>query len=466
MSYTRPPALDDSPTWVGDGPYTRPDATSDEVSFAPLSSGGGTGGSTAYQRPDALVDIVSWQGDGVYERPSALQDEVSFVPPTEPGQEPSLVVEFLVETASISGSPTLGLRLDLESISIVTGEAEGPSAFADIEETGVITGGVDEYSWVLVDEVASMEGVATGIVRTSDNIVENLRIRDELITTKRIVYTSAASATISDSSSVRIIAVVRETTRLRPQTVPRTFAAGALVSRATIRGFGFTQTPAFVTDSAIAGVVTHARVRSPINIVAAVRVEGSAESRALVRRTQNDTSTAYGLTLNNVWAKNDAVSRVFIFGSAAPAGGPAQIWTANTWSWGMSTYTDLPLQEMTKDMAVGPSGLYFPDTSPVPVRVTTGETDFGHPMKKRVPWFYMSGNHKKPLTLTVSATSGAARISVSYEETRRSAETDRTTRVQIGKGFNSNFYQFTISGESPMVLHECEAVVVPSSRRI
>ena len=71
MSYTRPTALLDAPSWAGSSAYVRPTALADSPSFASEAV-------QEYSRPNALLDAPSWAGDDPYSRPNPLTDVVVF----------------------------------------------------------------------------------------------------------------------------------------------------------------------------------------------------------------------------------------------------------------------------------------------------------------------------------------------------------------------------------------------------
>jgi hypothetical protein len=423
MSYERPPSLNDEVTWVGQDPYTRPDALADVASFE--ESGGGGGGDPVY-----VIETV--------EEFAELGDAHGVYGSVD-----------VVEAAAI--------------VDVVTGHIYTTQA-----ETAVLGDATISSVWAFMDDYVEASDTVVGVTRAGANITEGALLGDTHIAVRTVRDDVGSSAVVADSHAVRAFAAIVESARIAETAAPRALAVGITGSSAELGDIALSLSPTIIVEAAVVGDTVLLSQAKGLNVIEAFAANDTVEAVVVARQNVNDPFIGGETTSNNVQALTDAIERAFIFDTLVAVGGAGavQIWTANTWTWAMSTYSDLPLHDMTATVAAGPAGVYVPGTAPVPVRVTTGELDFKEPMKKRIPWFYMTGFHRKPLELSVSAIDGDRRTTVSYTETRRSAETDRTTRVQIGKGFNSNFYQFTIRGESPMALSGCEAEIAPTARRI
>jgi hypothetical protein len=341
------------------------------------------------------------------------------------------------------------------------------STYMTVTETAGLGDTTSGLVWTYENDRARITDIPAPRSLASGTLAASARLDDAVVAYRIVRLDENDTAVLNDAHAASAYAAVNDPATLNDTAHPRALAETDTVSRSRPSERVELVFVALVNEAA---TLNDAALATPTNflVVADTALLNDATTpRAVARNAIDDAALLNDTALTQVDVTNDVLEQAFLFDAITANGaGPVLVWTANTWTWAMSTYSDLPLHDMASTLAVGPGGVYTQGGTAVPVRIKTGDLDFKEPMKKRIPWFYATGHHGRPLRVTVDAVVGDRRMSNTYTETQRFAGTDRTTRVQMGKGYNSNYYQFTIHGESPLTLTQCEAMIAPSSRRI
>lgn len=336
------------------------------------------------------------------------------------------------------------------------------SALAD---AAVATDRIDGSADNVLRDTAVATGRATGFSRIASSLRENLQVSDRISGSRRITADLSDSATLSDridhgplrfdlrevatlndraSSTVRRIVTVRETFRAR----------GLLETR--VRGD--------LRDSAVVSERSHPRTRhrGVLRDIARAsdRIDMVAAIQGVLRSKTRLTDRAYPRTIHR------PIIRERAFVSDRLEGLSGEAWTANTLQFGMSRYNDYPFESIAGGFAAGPGGVFVRAEAPAPWSFRTGKSDFGSSMKKRLGYVYGLGSHDEPLTVTVGGDVRGQWVETEYLQMARDASDDRAVRCKIGKGYLSNLFSVSFSGETGFVMHRAEALLHDGSRRI
>jgi hypothetical protein len=169
----------------------------------------------------------------------------------------------------------------------------------------------------------------------------------------------------------------------------------------------------------------------------------------------------------------DVREQAYLASWAYPVGGTyaggwadSDVWTANVGVWGMSRYADTGITDQGTRYAVSDGGLFEVGDVDENLMLKTGGIDFDTPIKKRVRNVYVMGQHDVPLTVTVTAEVKGTRATHAYTTKADNAAEGTTVRADLGKGFNSSFYQFQIDSTGKANLFGGKAHVNSTRRAI
>lgn len=138
----------------------------------------------------------------------------------------------------------------------------------------------------------------------------------------------------------------------------------------------------------------------------------------------------------------------------------------------MSRYNGLPYKSVAvignRVIALGDTGFFELDAKddeavPVKSKAVTGMTKLGTLKLKRLGNIFLGYTTDKPVSFTVQEY-GDNKAAYTYALPSRLANVPRTGRVKLGGGLRSQYYQFTIEGQS-LNLDYAEVEVFSSDNR-
>lgn len=130
-----------------------------------------------------------------------------------------------------------------------------------------------------------------------------------------------------------------------------------------------------------------------------------------------------------------------------------QGWVVNNENGAPSEYANFPFNSMARVgqnyYGASETGLYLmggdrDDGDPIQARILTGEMDFGSPQIKRVERAYMGYSTTGDLVLKVIATVNGTHTEFWYRATPLRTGEVTQTRVPIGRGIDSRYWQFEL----------------------
>lgn len=339
------------------------------------------------------------------------------------------------------------------------------------------------YDANVIKESAIIRDYAYGI--PLHDILEHAVINDILTPTAKVKADILERARVFDASAGRgkVVADVLETAELNDYTVTDNVRGDALETAViTDAATPVSRTRADITETAaISDAAIHA-ARGDIHETATL--DDGYVVRAIARPTITETAELNDYATNRAIGRadvleqavlNDAthpyalareivVEQAFVSGNAVP---PRRIaaYTANTFTWGMSEYTDCPNRGFNARWGVGDGGLFVRDGT-LDGYVTTGRLDLGSPKQKTVQPVYVYGDFVEPCELSVTADARRVNETVRYETNHWAGNGSRAVRFDIGKGFRSTYFQFTVHVEEASVIHRAEVATAELGRAI
>jgi hypothetical protein len=330
----------------------------------------------------------------------------------------------------------------------------------------------------------------TAVVISSANtlLVAKQTTRDAAIITSAVISAvfiredaaDAVAAVITSAVDIdSIITVVRD-----PAIITSAVATTLRTSRLTVRdtaiiasGVSADATVLIARDSVAAVIVSNA---SPVGYLYEIARDADA---AVVTSAAVDLLTG-GLVVRDAFV---GVSRALPFslirsdireqaylaswvslegGSYAGGWATSDVWTANVDTWGMSRYISTGITNQGTRWAVSDGGLFEVGATDEDLLLKTGFMDFKSPVKKRISNVYLMGVHDNPLSVTATAEVKGTRATHNYITKVDNAAEGTTVRADLGKGFNSTFYQFQIGSVGRANLFGGEALMADTRRKI
>jgi hypothetical protein len=315
-------------------------------------------------------------------------------------------------------------------------------------------------------ETAVLNDRATSIVTVKRDLREKAKLADRDYATARSTHDVTETAVLDDQTTlynyrndVRETApIVSEATAISVarRDVRETFKGGDRIDTASV----YTTREVAVLNDAVtlrARTVHDVRDAAVLNdsyadVVSAV--ETVRDSAVL-----NDSATNLSTTRVVVRERgfiSDAVSLI----------SQGEVWTANVKTWAMSRYENFPLESFNDSYALGEDGIFAPSGQYADGSFTTGVTRLGASVKKTVSNLYFYGDRANAMEVDVTADVRGLRQTYSYTQMNRSADDSRMVRCDLGKGFHSTNYQFTVRGSGAFTVEHIEPVIQAGSRRI
>jgi len=138
----------------------------------------------------------------------------------------------------------------------------------------------------------------------------------------------------------------------------------------------------------------------------------------------------------------------------------------------MTKYSNYPFITIAGNFAADISlysiGATTDDGSTIQSIITTGKIDFEVAENKHINYLYINGSSDSQFNVSVTGdTVRALDHTQTFTMPPRNQMNTRNSRVSIGRGFMSRYYQFTIvSNGAQFKLNDIEANVSVSNRRI
>jgi hypothetical protein len=335
-----------------------------------------------------------------------------------------------------------------------------------IRDTAVITSRSDYSVNSDFRETAVITSSATSIVTVKRDLREKAKLADRDYATARSTHDVTETAVLDDQTTLYNYRTdVRETAPIISE------ATGVSISRRDVRETFKgrdkidSASPYKVRDSAVLNDAVTLRARTVQDVREVAVLNDSYADVVSGVETVRDSAVL------NDHATNISTTRIVVrergfISDAVTLINQGEVWTANVKTWAMSRYENLPLESFNDSYALGEDGIFAPSGMYADGRFTTGITRLGDSIKKTVSNLYFYGERETPLEVEVTADVRGLRQTYSYTQMARSADDSRMVRCDLGKGFSSTNYQFTVSGSGAFTVEHIEPVIQAGSRRI
>ena len=144
----------------------------------------------------------------------------------------------------------------------------------------------------------------------------------------------------------------------------------------------------------------------------------------------------------------------------------ADVWTANTINWAMSTHTGLTMTGSAGDYAVSEDGLFSKATTYADMNMSTGRSSLGTDMLKNMPYSYVYAEHRAPMDILITADADGIEHTETYEQMARDSSDTRALRCTFGRGFRSSYYKLNFTSSGYAQVRSCVPIVSELGRRI
>jgi len=336
---------------------------------------------------------------------------------------------LLAETAVITNTEPIQVLSDLVTDTAPITSTAYPSGtrIQDSEETAVIVSAATTYA-TTVEDIAETAVIVSSVTQPtpSDTVTETAVITSSATYTADGVLDVAETAVITSSAEYLLAEEVTET--------------AVITSATTLAGTG-------VLDVAETAVITSNAV-----------LEGTERLDVL------ETAVISSIASHTAAAITDLLEEAFISSAVFVEGD--DVWTANTITWAMSTYTGLTMTDATDKYAVSEDGLFSKATTYANMNIDTGHADMGSPNLKTVQYAYTYAEHTAPMGIAVTADVKGAEHTHAYKQMSRTATDKRAVRCTFGRGFRSSYYKLNFTSSGYAQISSCVPVVDELSRRI
>jgi len=343
----------------------------------------------------------------------------------------------------------------------------GISAANYLSETAIITSSADFSVNSDFRDTAVLNDAALHTVTVQRTLYEKAKLNDVVIPRTKVVFDVAEAAILNDQpttynywlnqhETAELNSTVQATASGR-RDVSEVFAGGdatdanfaheALLDAAVLNDALDTLTTS-VGDLGDTAVI----VSSYVDVVRCIAVESDAAILG---------DAAYPI----IYARTVVGERGFI-SDAVTLISSGEAWTANVKTWAMSRYETFPLESFNDSYALGADGIFEPSGAFADGRFTTGVTTLGSSIKKTVSNLYFYGERETEMDVEVTADVKGLRQTFAYTQMARDGSDSRMVRCDLGRGFYSTNYQFTVSGSGAFAVEHIEPVIQSGSRRI
>lgn len=342
----------------------------------------------------------------------------------------------------------------------------GISAENYAKESAVITSRAQYRVFSDFRETAVFNDYATSIVTVKRDLREKAKLADRDYATARSTQDVTDTAVLDDQTTLYNYRTdVRETAPISSE------ATGVSISRRDVRetftgrDWADTASPYKVRDTAVLNDSATLRTRTVQDVRDTAALNDSYDD------VVSGVETVREVAVLNDHATNISTTRVVVrergfISDAVTLISMGEVWTANVKNWAMSRYENFPLESFNDNYALGEDGIFAPSGLYADGHFTTGITRLGASIKKTVSNLYFYGERETPLEVEVTADVRGLRQTYSYTQMARSADDSRMVRCDLGKGFSSTNYQFTVSGSGAFTVEHIEPVIQAGSRRI
>lgn len=143
-----------------------------------------------------------------------------------------------------------------------------------------------------------------------------------------------------------------------------------------------------------------------------------------------------------------------------PSHSGLKAWSANTRTWAMSEYTDLPVSEIGSEFSVGPEGIYVCGSGPLDAesRLETGELNLINGANYNVGRLYLTLRETAGVEVTATASYYDGRSSNTYVIDHLAADAvsgvipvtsyEKERNVPLGRGPDGNGWSFAVTAAS------------------
>lgn len=354
---------------------------------------------------------------------------------------------------------------DLNETAVITASATS-SAYSNLNETAVIVARSPLVNDV--EETASIVASYAITVTSQIELYESAVVRADVIQTNNaassltdVAAVITAAITNTFTVSVNDTAVLDDEVLTDTSTIQADLDETAVITASATADLQDTASETAVISANMANefvvYATESAVLDDVNATELLTLINAANETAAL----NDELTASAQMLNTV-----AVTGYFSDQLLTVGGITETCWTANVVNWAMSRHNDGGIRERTTHFAVSREGLYSVDSTFEASSVTTGHVQFDDRMKKRAFHLYVVGEYVGDLTVTATGEVNGTRASYNYTAKTDTTSSPTTARVDLGRGFHSPYFQFTLSPEGEAALFRCDIPAYPSRRRV
>jgi hypothetical protein len=361
--------------------------------------------------------------------PVAIYDVTETAVITNP--EPTIVrVMGIPETAVITNPEPIQVLSDLvtETAVIFDSAYAATTRTQDVEETAAITSAVSMTSTEAVDVTET--AVITSNVTQSDPTAD---ITETAVITSAVTFAADGVLDVTDTA-----VITSSVDPLLSELVSETAVITSAVSEDTTAVLDIVETAVIISNTTSVGGIQ----RYDVTETAVITSEATPRSDVVT----------------------DIVEEGFISSAVVVDGD--DVWTANTITWAMSTYTGLSMTGATDTYAVSADGLFVKATSYADMNISTGHESMGSTELKAVPYAYTYAEHDSPLNIAVTADVRGNETTEEYRQMSRDADDTRAVRCTLGRGFRSSYYKLNFTSSGYAQIRKCVPVVDDLTRRI
>ena len=381
--------------------------------------------------PDALEDVLETAviTSSMVASNSGPWDDLETAVITNP--EPTLVVvSDVTETAVITNPEPVQILSDNITESAVLNDTVSPSGstYEDVAETAIVTDNV-ALSAVVVDIVSEAAVITSNVVQPTPTA----DVTDTAVITSSVTHSTSGVLDVLETAVI--------TSNVSTGQYEEVTDSAVITSAVSIDATGTLD----VTESA---VITGNVVLESTNILDIT--EAAVISSTVTQRAD---------VVTDITEEGFISSEVYISAHA-------DVWTANTINWAMSTHTGLTMTSSAGDYAVSEDGLFSKADTYADLNMSTGRSSLGVDVLKSMPYSYVYAEHRAPMEIRVTADVDGVEHTEEYQQMARDSSDTRAIRCTFGKGFRSSYYKLHFTSSGYAQVRTCVPVVSDLGRRI
>lgn len=332
-----------------------------------------------------------------------------------------------------------------------------------VQDTITASDDLELFKWLPINETISLTDALQHTLIQFQEIEETLSVSDiisivfEWLGQENLTLTPEISSTVA----IAIISSLEISGAVEHQNMAVNVLAVALVMQDVVETGFFVELSDLVQLTSDYAAQLQAVYEQNENIeVSENIVQLVVTSQELIEAIEANDDLEIQQVLQNCIEEGISIEATIALGDAVYAA-----WTLHPETQGVTRYTDFNFNSLAWPYGARGDGIYLIEGVSPTASIKTGLMDFGSQKRKRIPEMFLGVTKADEIVLKVTTTDNDRRFEHWYK-LKHDSPTDDITRIKMGRGLKSVYWQFELVSEEFMDLDNIELIPFEMSRRI